>query len=123
MKLTRIDPIDASYPKKNVRFADDFGLDLSQIKMIKSDELPTVPSAAFKDLNLNDEQQTNAFQERMKTITYLEQRFENPIHAHGFDDRVARHKVVLEQASTSIKARWSVTLIEEFLFFLNRCYR
>lgn len=98
VKLTRLEPIDA-YPKKNVRFADDFGLDLSQIKMIKSDELPHVPSAAFKDLNINDEQSGNNQQERMKTITYLEQRFENPIHAHGFDDRVSRHKVVLEQAS------------------------
>ena len=98
VKLTRLEPIDA-YPKKNVRFADDFGLDLSQIKMIKSDELPHVPSAAFKDLNIDDEQSGNNQQERMKTITYLEQRFENPIHAHGFDDRVSRHKIVLEQAS------------------------
>jgi hypothetical protein len=39
----------------------------------------------------------------MKTITYLEQKFENPIHSHGFEDRVSRHKVVLEQASKSIK--------------------
>ncbi|UJR35844.1 hypothetical protein I4U23_028588 [Adineta vaga] len=99
VKLTSIDPIDA-YPKKNVRFADDFGLDLSQIKVIKSDELPRVPSAAFKDLHIsNDNSSTNMFQERMKTITYLEQQFENPIHSHGFDDRVSRHKVVLEQAN------------------------
>lgn len=35
----------------------------------------------------------------MKIITYLEQKFENPIHSHGFEDRVARHKVVLEQAN------------------------
>ena len=43
------------------------------------------------------------YQERMKTITYLEQQFENPIHTHGFNDRVSRHKIVLEQASKSIK--------------------
>ncbi len=101
VKLTRIDPLD-SCPKKNVRFADDFGLDLSQIKMIKSDELPHVPSAAFKDLHISDDNSTNVYQERMKTITYLEQRFENPIHSHGFEDRVSRHKVVLEQASKSL---------------------
>ncbi|CAF0939987.1 unnamed protein product [Adineta steineri] len=99
VKLTRIDPFD-SYPKKNVRFADDFGLDLSQVKVITSDELPHVPSAAFKDLHIsNDDNPLSQFQERMKTITYLEQKFENPIHAHGFDDRVSRHKVVLEQAN------------------------
>jgi hypothetical protein len=103
VKLTRIDPIDA-YPKKNVRFADDFGLDLSQIKVIKSDELPHVPSAAFKDLHIsNDDNSTSFYQERMRTINYLEQQFENPIHAHGFEDRVLRHKVVLEQASKSIE--------------------
>ncbi len=102
VKLTRINPLDA-YPKKNVRFADDFGLDLSQIKVIKSDELPHVPSAAFKDLHISDDNPANIYQERMKTITYLEQKFENPIHSHGFEDRVSRHKVVLEQASKSIK--------------------
>ena len=101
VKLTRIDPGDAC-PKKAVRFADDFGLDLSQIKMIKSDELPQVPIAAFKDLNINTDENSSSFQERMKTITYLEQQFENPIHAHGFDDRVSRHKIVLEQASKSL---------------------
>lgn len=101
VKLTRIDPLD-SCPKKNVRFADDFGLDLSQIKVIKSDELPHVPSAAFKDLCItNDDGSSNLnFEERTKSITYLEQMFENPIHIHGFDDRVQRHKVVLEQASS-----------------------
>ncbi|CAF0780523.1 unnamed protein product [Adineta ricciae] len=99
VKLIRLDPFDAC-PKKNVRFADDFGLDLSQVKMIKSDELPHVPSAAFKDLHIsNEESATNVYQERTKTITYLEQQFENPLHSHGFDDRVSRHKVVLEQAN------------------------
>lgn len=102
MKLTRIGPIDAG-PKKNVRFADDFGLDLSQVKVIKSDELPHVPSAAFKDLHVSDSDATNMYQEKMKTITYLEQRFDNPIHMHGFEDRVARHKVALEQASMSMR--------------------
>ncbi len=103
VKLTRLDPIDAC-PKKNVRFADDFGLDLSQIKMIKSDELPHVPSAAFKDLHIsNDDNSTSFYEERTKIITYLEQQFENPIHAHGFEDRVSRHKVALEQASKSIE--------------------
>ncbi|CAF0806320.1 unnamed protein product [Rotaria sordida] len=99
VKLTNSDRIDA-YQKKNVRFADDFGLDLSQIKVIKSDELPNVPSAAFKDLHINrDENLVSFYQERMKLITYLEQQFENPIHAQGFDDRVARHKIALEQAN------------------------
>ena len=116
VKLTRIDPIDA-YPKKNVRFADDFGLDLSQVKVIKSDELPHVPSAAFKDLHISDENATNIYQERMRTITYLEQKFENPIHAHGFDDRVSRHKVVLEQASKFIVQLDSFSNTSSF-----RCY-
>lgn len=98
VKLPRVNLFDPC-PKKNVRFADDFGLDLSQVKVITSDELPHVPSAAFKDLHVTDDKSTNIYQERMKTITYLEQRFDNPMHAHGFDDRVARHKVVLEQAS------------------------
>jgi hypothetical protein len=103
VKLTSIHPIDA-YPKKNVRFADDFGLDLSQVKVIKSDELPHVPSAAFKDLHIsNDDNSSSFYQERTRTINYLEQQFENPIHAHGFEDRVSRHKVVLEQASKSIE--------------------
>jgi len=70
--------------------------------MIKSDELPHVPSAAFKDLHIsNDDNSTSIYQERMKTINYLQQQFENPLHAHGFEDRVSRHKVVLEQASES----------------------
>lgn len=100
VKLTRIDPID-SCPKKAVRFADDFGLDLSQVKMIKSDELPHVPSAAFKDLCISrDDGSSNSNgDERTKSITYLEQLFENPIHSNGFDDRVQRHKIVLEQAN------------------------
>jgi hypothetical protein len=72
--------------------------------VIKSDELPNVPSEAFKDLNIShDDNPSSYYQERVKIITYLEQRFENPIHAHGFDDRVSRHKVVLEQASKSIE--------------------
>ncbi|CAF1177005.1 unnamed protein product [Rotaria sp. Silwood1] len=99
VKLTNSDRVDA-YQKKNVRFADDFGLDLSQVKVIKSDELPHVPSAAFKDLHVNnDENSLSFYEERMKLITYLEQQFENPIHAQGFDDRVTRHKVALEQAN------------------------
>lgn len=99
VKLTQVDRIDA-YQKKNVRFADDFGLDLSQVKVIKSDELPHVPSAAFKDLHISNEENLGcSYQERTKTITYLEQQFENPIHAQGFDDRAFRHKVALEQAS------------------------
>lgn len=87
-----------------MRFADDFGLDLSQVKMIKSDELPHVPSAAFKDLSISSEEgagNSSTPREKTKEIHYLEQQFENPIHVHGFDDRVLRHKVVLEQASES----------------------
>jgi len=123
VKLTRIDPFDGdACPKKNVRFADDFGLDLSQIKMIKSDELPTVPTAAFKDLHVNDEEKTNMFEEKMKIITYLEQKFENPIHSHGFEDRVARHKVVLEQASM-YPTKSKIEIVNTYLLSLSfRCY-
>lgn len=115
VKLTSIAPFD-SCPKKAVRFADDFGLELSQVKMIKSDELPHVPSAAFKDLRLDQEDNASGsspFQERMKVITYLEQQFENPIHIHGFDDRVLRHKIVLEQASKSIVRRTCLFSVNE----------
>ena len=118
VKLIRLDPFDAC-PKKNVRFADDFGLDLSQVKMIKSDELPHVPSAAFKDLHIsNEDSATNAYQERTKIITYLEQQFENPLHSHGFDDRVSRHKVVLEQASKSFAIYFN-----RFNFLLANSFR
>ena len=104
VKLMRIDPIDA-YPKKNVRFADDFGLDLSQVKMIKSDELPQVPSAAFKDLKISDNDNSNSFfAQRMKTIIHLEQRFKNPLLAENFADRVSTDKVALEQASKSMES-------------------
>ncbi|CAF3367075.1 unnamed protein product [Rotaria socialis] len=99
VKLTNADHFGSCH-RKNVHFADDCGLDLSQIKVIKSDELPHVPSTAFKDLNIDrNDDETSFYQERMKTITYLEQQFENPIHAQAFDDRVARHKIALEQAN------------------------
>jgi hypothetical protein len=98
VKLTSINQND-SCVKKAVRFADDFGLELNQIKMIKTDELPSVPSAAFKDLHIINDHND----ERIKVINYMEQQFENPMYIPGFNDRVSRHKIVLEQASKSIK--------------------
>ncbi len=97
LKLTRHDQID-SCPKKAVRFADDFGLELSQVKMINTDELPFIPNEAFKHLQINH-QYRPPLQERMKVITYMELQFENPMYTRGFNDRVSRQKVVLEQAS------------------------
>jgi hypothetical protein len=92
VKLTRHDEHD-SCPKKAVRFADDFGLELSQMKMINTDELPFIPNEAFKHLHINHE--------RMKIITYMELQFENPMYTQDFNDRVSRQKIVLEQASES----------------------
>ncbi len=97
LKLTRHDEND-SCPKKAVRFADDFGLELSQMKMINTDELPFIPKEAFKHLQINHEYRS-PLQERMKVITYMELKFENPMYTQGFNDRVSRQKVVLEQAS------------------------
>jgi hypothetical protein len=92
VKLTRIEHND-THPKKVVRFADDFGLDLSQIKMF-TDDLPSIPSPTFKNLHIS---------EPMRIITYMEPQFENPIHTQSFIDRVSKHKIVLEQASKSIR--------------------
>ena len=83
VKLTRLDQLGPP-EKKAVRFADDFGLELSQIKLIKSDDMPSPPSPP------------------MKTITYIEADFENPIYSQGFDDRLAQNKIILEQASKSL---------------------
>ncbi|CAF4264104.1 unnamed protein product [Rotaria sp. Silwood2] len=100
VKLTRLNEND-SCPKKAVRFADDFGLDLSEIKMIRTDELPSVPSTAFKHLCIsNDENKVPTMNpQREKLINYMEQQFENPIHTPNFNDRVSRTKVLLEQAN------------------------
>jgi len=101
VKLTRLDG-NNSYPKKVVHFADDFGLELSQMKLINIDELPYVPSVAFKDLQINDD--SNSLNpERVKIITYMEPQFENPIYMQDFNDRITRNKILLEQASKSIK--------------------
>jgi hypothetical protein len=70
--------------------------------MIKTDELPFVPSAAFKDLHITNDHHSS-HQERIKVINYMEQQFENPMYIPGFNDRVSRYKIVLEQASKSIK--------------------
>lgn len=128
VKLTRIDPMEPC-PKKAVRFADDFGLDLSQVKMIKSDELPHVPSEAFKDLRISSEESStdsSVSREKTKEIHYLEQTFENPIHVHGFDDRVLRHKIVLEQASKSLNLKRKERKRIVFIYVLdaidNRIY-
>lgn len=86
VKLTRLDQLDAP-EKKAVRFADDFGLELSQIKMIKSDDMPSTASPPSPPT---------------KIITYIEADFENPIHSQGFDDRLAQNKIILEQASESL---------------------
>ena len=90
VKLTRLDQ-DHPHEKKAVRFADDFGLELSQFKMIKSDDVPTVPMG---NLNLKDE--------RIKILTSMQADFENPIHAASYSDRLSRSNIVLEQASELI---------------------
>jgi hypothetical protein len=100
VKLTHIQQNDSS-PKKAVRFADDFGLDLSQIKMIETDDLPCIPSTAFKHLHIsNDKSSFTLFNH--EHITILKPLFENPIYTPGFNDRVSTYKIVLEQASMSI---------------------
>ncbi|CAF1481634.1 unnamed protein product [Adineta steineri] len=93
--------ITNSCPKKAVRFADDFGLVLNQIKMITSDEFPSIPSTAFKDLQISyhEDLYTLSNHKQMKTISYMESQFENPMHTYGFNDRVTRQKVLLEQAN------------------------
>jgi hypothetical protein len=68
-------------PKKVVHFADEVGLELSQTKIIDTDELPFVPS------------------ERMDVITYMKPQFQNPFYTEDFNDRLSRQKIVLEQAS------------------------
>ncbi len=91
-----------SCPKKVVHFADDFGLELSRMKLINTDELPYVPNEAFKNLQIdNDHNSLNP--ERVKIINYMEPQFENPIHMQGFNDLVSRNRIVLEQASKSIR--------------------
>ncbi|CAF0863386.1 unnamed protein product [Adineta ricciae] len=97
VKLTNISLADSS-PKKAVRFADDFGLALDQIRLIKTDELPRVPSGAFKDLQIYDYE--NSFNsERSKVISYMQPQFENPIHAIDFHNRLSQQKILLEQAN------------------------
>ncbi|CAF0820245.1 unnamed protein product [Rotaria sp. Silwood1] len=100
VKLTRANEND-SCTKKAVRFADDFGLDLSQIKVIQPDELPSVPSTAFKHLSITNDEHNSLIinPPREKLITYMEQQFENPIHTSNFNDRVSRNKILLEQAN------------------------
>lgn len=101
VKLTRHHEDVFSSPKKAVRFADDFGLNLSQMKVINTDELPFVPTEAFKHLQINASNHTNslASQERFKLVTYMEPLFENPLYTPGFMERVFQEKIVLEQAN------------------------
>ncbi len=80
-----------SRSKKVVHFADEFGLELSQMKMIDTDELPLIPDEAFKHLHITDE--------RMDVVTYMKPQFENPFYTEDFNDRLSRQKIVLEQAS------------------------
>ncbi|CAF4375875.1 unnamed protein product [Adineta steineri] len=69
--------------------------------MITSDELPSIPIAASKDLQISNHEDscTLSNHKQMKTINYMESQFENPIHAYGFNDRVTQQKVLLEQAN------------------------
>ena len=78
--------------KKAVRFADDFGLDLSQIKLIKSDEIPSIPWNVLENFHLNSQ--------RMKLLIYLQSEFDNPMHSPNFDQRLSNEKIVLEQSSS-----------------------
>ncbi len=101
LQLTSLDENNSS-PKKFVHFADDFGLELSRTKLINTDELPCVPREAFKHLQIdNDHNSLNP--ERVKIINYMEPQFQNPIHMQGFNDLVSRNRIVLEQASKSIR--------------------
>ncbi len=100
VQLTHLNENNSS-PKKTVRFADDFGLDLSQMKVINTDELPHVPSEAFKDLKISNDQ--NSFTSHVRIVTYMEPQFENPIYNENFNDRVSQNKILLEQASKFIR--------------------
>ena len=86
-----------SCTKKAVRFADDFGLELRQMKMINTDEVPFIPNKAFKHLRVNNEN-TMPLQGRTKVITYMEPQFKNPMYTEGFEDCLSQQKIVLEQA-------------------------
>ncbi|CAF1325346.1 unnamed protein product [Adineta ricciae] len=97
VKLTNISFVDLS-PKKAVRFADDFGLALDQIRLIETDELPHVPSGVFKDLQIYD-YENSSNPERTKVINYMEPQFENPIHTIDFHNRLSQQKILLEQAN------------------------
>ena len=110
VKLTRLDQGQTN-DKKVVRFADDFGLQLSHIQMIKSDDLPS-----GENLNLKDE--------RMKILTYMQADFENPIYSASFSDRLSRSNILLEQASEWTPMR-SMTLSNSGYFLdaiNNRIY-
>ena len=104
VKLTHINQTDLC-PKKVVRFADDFGLVLNQIRMITTDEFPCIPSTAFKHLQISTyENSYTAFShQRMKVIDYMEPQFDQPIHTHGFNDRILEQKILLEQASKCMR--------------------
>lgn len=63
-----------------------------------------MPTAAFKHLHVEDDYNSSTkTRESIKTITYMDPQFSNPIHNPDFNDRVSRLKVILEQASKSIK--------------------
>jgi hypothetical protein len=70
--------------------------------MINTDEFPYVPSEVFKDLQITNDQNLSTH-EHVRVIPYTEPQFENPIHTQGFNDRVSRYKIVLEEASKSIR--------------------
>lgn len=111
VKLLRVGLLDSG-PKKAVRFADDFGLALNQIKVIATDELPDVPNAAFEHLQLTAQSTLATFAppERTKVINYMEPLFENPIHASDFHERLSRQRIVLEQASECLQYSHARTL-------------
>lgn len=86
------------------------------MKVINTDELPFVPREAFKHLQLTNDHTLSTT--GVKTITYMEQQFENPIHTQHFRDRVSRQKIVLEQASKLFQTKFAL-FFYLMIFFLQ----
>ncbi|UJR10179.1 hypothetical protein I4U23_014394 [Adineta vaga] len=99
VKLTHIDLVDLC-PKKGVRFADDYGSALNQIKLITTDEIPPIRNEAFTHLQIDNHENpsTTSLSERTRVINYMQPQFKNPVHTSGFNDRLSQQKIVLEQA-------------------------
>lgn len=83
-------PPGTPHRKKAVRFADALGLDLESVRhILNADAPPTIPSSATKHLNLQEQQNVDAFK-------FFSVEFNQPGGSCGFIQRVFSQKVVLE---------------------------